>query len=73
MARISVYLPDDLAEATKRADLNVSRLTQAAIRSALAAADTNAWLDQLDSLEPVDLPPERAVEAVRATREDFGR
>ncbi|MGI8727488.1 MAG: type II toxin-antitoxin system CcdA family antitoxin [Solirubrobacterales bacterium] len=73
MARISVYLPDDLAEEMKRADLNVSRLTQAAIRTALAAADTNRWLDRAGSLDETGVTHESAVAAVAAAREDFGR
>ena len=32
MARVNVYLPDDLAAKARAADLNVSRLTQAAIQ-----------------------------------------
>ena len=36
MARISVYLPDNLHRQAKRARLNVSVLTQQAIRDALA-------------------------------------
>ncbi len=45
MARVNVYLPDDLAEQAREAGLNVSGLTQEAVRSALAAARTDEWLD----------------------------
>ena len=44
MARINIYLPDELARAAKEAGLNVSRLTQAALSDALAATDTDRWL-----------------------------
>ena len=37
MVRVNVYLPDDLAEQARIADLNVSRLAQDAIRLALDA------------------------------------
>lgn len=73
MARISVYLPDELAEETKRADLNVSRLTQAAIRNALKAADTNAWLDRVGDLDETGVTHESVIAAVAAARDDFGR
>jgi post-segregation antitoxin (ccd killing protein) len=36
MARVNVYLPDELFAEAKRADLPVSELTQAAVRDALA-------------------------------------
>jgi len=69
MARINVYLPDDLADAARASDLNVSAITQAAIRSALAAHSVNAWLDSLTTLGPVTVTHEqveRAVDEVRA-------
>jgi post-segregation antitoxin (ccd killing protein) len=47
MARINVYLPDDLAENARRAGLNVSALTQSAIAAELRRRDTNTWLAQL--------------------------
>lgn len=53
MARVNVYLPDDLAAAAKAADLNVSSLTQAALRKALAAADLDRWLADLGTIDPV--------------------
>lgn len=48
MARINVYLPDEMAEVVKSANLNVSALTQNAIRIALAQGSTNNWLATLD-------------------------
>lgn len=48
MARINVYLPDEMAETVKTANLNVSALTQNAIRVALAQGSTNTWLASLD-------------------------
>jgi len=41
MSRVNVYLPDDLAEKAKKAGLNISSLTQDAIRSSLAAQTLN--------------------------------
>ncbi|MEV6896863.1 type II toxin-antitoxin system CcdA family antitoxin [Amycolatopsis sp. NPDC051372] len=54
MARVNVYIPDDLAERVKAADLNVSALVQAALADALQRQATDAWLDALPA-------PRRAV------------
>lgn len=47
MARLNVYLPDDLAAAVRERRLNVSALAQSAVRAALAQESTDAWLAQL--------------------------
>lgn len=47
MARLNVYVPDDLAARSREAGLNVSALTQQAISDALATAETDAWLGSL--------------------------
>ena len=70
MARVNVYLPDDLAAAAKAADLNVSSLTQAALRSALAASDLDRWLADLGSIDPVDVDGATIAEAVAAAKDE---
>ncbi|MGW4484061.1 type II toxin-antitoxin system CcdA family antitoxin [Amycolatopsis sp. NPDC004368] len=47
MARVNVYIPDDLAERVKAADLNVSALVQAALGDALQRQATDTWLDAM--------------------------
>lgn len=47
MTRVNVYLPDALAVQAKEAGLNVSAVTQDAIRRSLAARSTDEWLDTL--------------------------
>jgi post-segregation antitoxin (ccd killing protein) len=47
MARLNVYIPDELAEQAKSAELNISALTQAAIADALQRRATDAWLASL--------------------------
>lgn len=47
MARMNIYLPDELASAAKEADLNVSALAQEAIRRALQQSALAAWFDSL--------------------------
>ncbi len=47
MARLNVYVPDDLAKAAREAGLNVSALTQQALSEALQRHATDIWLDQV--------------------------
>lgn len=47
MARVNVYLPDDLAARVKAADLNVSQITQEALWEAVKGAATDKWLNSL--------------------------
>lgn len=49
MARLNVYVPDELAARAKAADLNVSALAQAAIADELQRRETNSWLHDLPS------------------------
>lgn len=52
MARLNVYLPDDLAAEVKKAGLNLSAVTQEAVRRSLAARSTDSWLDTLRMPDP---------------------
>ena len=73
MGRVNVYLPDGLAEEARSADLNVSAITQAAVRAVLAARKTDAWLDTLVEIRsrPVDVG--RIMASVREARDDMER
>ena len=72
MARLNVYVPDELAEQAHARGLNVSALTQAAIVAELQRTSMSAWLDNLPSMStPVD--HESAMAALDAAREEFGR
>jgi hypothetical protein len=72
MARVNVYLPDELAERARAAGVNVSGVTQSAIRAALAGIDTDTWLDRLDRLPNNDVPHERVISALDEAREELG-
>lgn len=72
MARVNVYLPDDLADAAREADLNVSGITQAALKAALAERDTNRWLDSVARLQPTRVTHAQALDAVHAARDEMG-
>lgn len=49
VAWLHVYLPDDLAAQAKEAGLDVSAMTQEAVRRTLAAGSTDAWLAALSA------------------------
>ncbi|GAA1523218.1 type II toxin-antitoxin system CcdA family antitoxin [Nocardioides humi] len=53
MARLNVYVPDDLAARARQAELNVSRLTQDAIEAELRRAELNAWLKEVRADPPL--------------------
>jgi post-segregation antitoxin (ccd killing protein) len=72
MARVNIYLPDELAERARAAGVNVSGVTQDAIRNALAATDTDRWLDRLDQMPRAGVPHERVIRALDAARDELG-
>lgn len=73
MARVNVYLPDKLAEQAKAAGLNVSNLTQEALRSALAARRTDDWLDGIRRLRATGVTHDDVIQAVNVARDEFDR
>jgi post-segregation antitoxin (ccd killing protein) len=71
MARVNVYLPDDLADQAKDAGLNVSRLTQEAVRSALSARETEDWLGQVGALSPIGTEHDVVMAALSGAKDDL--
>lgn len=71
MARINVYLPNDLASQAKAAGLNVSSLTQEALRSALAASRTDDWLDTLATVSSTGIDHTAVATAVAAAKDEI--
>jgi len=73
MARVNVYLPAQLAEQARIAEINVSAITQEALTTRLEALRFRSWIDRLaEELEPVILPDDRVQAALNSGREDFG-
>ena len=72
MARVNVYLPDDLAERAKAAGVSISALTQDALRTALAASDTDRWLDRLECMQSHEVPHDTVLGALDDVRDEFG-
>jgi hypothetical protein len=58
MARVNVYLPDELARRAREAGLNVSRLTQEALEIALRASALQEWLDRVAADPPLPAVPD---------------
>ena len=71
MARVNVYLPDDLAAEAKSADLNVSALTQDAIRRALEAAAIDGWLAKVRSRRQPRVDPDLVAGALADAKSDL--
>jgi len=72
IARVNVYLPDELAQRARAAGLNISGVAQEALRAALMRDETDSWLDRLEGLPRADIAHERVIDAVDAAREEFG-
>ncbi|MEX2322934.1 MAG: type II toxin-antitoxin system CcdA family antitoxin [Acidimicrobiia bacterium] len=71
MARVNVYLPDELAEQAKAASLNVSALTQEAVRSALQVQQVNEWLEEQMSRPRSDIDPRAIEEALQGAKDEI--
>jgi post-segregation antitoxin (ccd killing protein) len=72
MARVNVYLPDELAARAKAAGVSISTVTQDALRSALAASDTDGWLDSLERLPPQEVSHDVVIRTLDDVRNEFG-
>lgn len=73
MARVNVYLPDELAASAREAGLNISGLTQDAVQDALAAVSTDRWLDRLEHRQQRhNIAHERVLKALEDARSEFG-
>jgi post-segregation antitoxin (ccd killing protein) len=70
IARVNVYVPDELAREAKRAGLNVSAITQKAISAALAEQSTDAWLKSLARLSRRKVTHQGVLNALDAGRDE---
>jgi len=71
MARLNVYVPDELAARARATGLNVSALTQAAITAELERHALDAWLAGLPPLRARTVSHEAALEALDAARAEL--
>lgn len=72
MARLNVYVPNELADRVRSAEVNVSAVLQAALADELDRRTANAWLDALPPLGG-HRPHQAAIQALHDVRDDFGR
>lgn len=71
MARVNVYLPDDLATRARAAGLNVSAVTRSALEAELAADATSDWLARAAALPALDISHKEVLDAVAAARDEL--
>jgi post-segregation antitoxin (ccd killing protein) len=69
MARLNIYMPDELAKQAKEAGLHVSAMAQDAIRKALGDNSTDVWLASLQPVAPAT-SHDLVIEAVDAVRDE---
>lgn len=72
MARVNVYLPDELAQRARSAGLNISKVAQQALSDNLAQNETDRWLDRLEGLPRADISHERVIQAIDDARNELG-
>lgn len=71
VTRLNVYLPDELAAEAKKAGLNLSAVTQEAVRRTLAERSTDAWLASVATASSTDrVPHDRALDALDGARDE---
>ena len=72
IARVNVYLPDELADAARAADLNISNLTQDAIRRELQQTGIAEWVQAVLGLGSPRVNHAAVQKAVDAARDELG-
>jgi len=71
MARVNVYLPDELALQARAAGLNISRVTREALSRSLAHSETDRWLDRLADVPRADVAHGSVLRALDEARAEL--
>lgn len=71
MARVNVYLSDDLAASAREHGLNISGITQEALRRHLAAERVDRWLDDVVAARPLRIGHEAVEDAIAVAKEEL--
>jgi hypothetical protein len=71
MARVNIYLPEELAREAKAAGLNISGVAQEALRAELARRRASDWLDEILRLPPTGVTHEQVMTALREARAEL--
>jgi post-segregation antitoxin (ccd killing protein) len=72
MARVNIYLPDELAQRARSAGLNISKVAREALSYNLVQSDSDRWLDRLEGLSRTDISHRRVIEAIDGARAELG-
>ncbi len=71
VTRLNVYLPDELAAQAREAGLNLSAVTQEAVKRTLAGRSTDAWLATVATVASAQrVAHDRALDALDAARDE---
>jgi len=70
MAHIDIYLPDDLVTEAKAHGLNLSGLTQDALRSAIAASRVDECLDDVAAMRSLGIADVDVAAAMEEARDE---
>lgn len=74
MARLNVYVLDEMAVRARKAGLNVSKLTQQAIETELQRSSMRAWMEQVrGNPPPEEISQAEAQRILDEVRDEFGR
>jgi post-segregation antitoxin (ccd killing protein) len=71
MARVNVYLPDELAREARAAGLNISRVAQEALSDSLAHEATDHWLQRLEHLPRTKVHHTTVLQALEEGRSEL--
>lgn len=71
MARVNVYLPDDLADRARSAGLNVSAVARSALEAQLSADATTEWLERVAALPATAIEHRDVLAAIDAARDEL--
>jgi post-segregation antitoxin (ccd killing protein) len=71
MARVNVYLPDELAARARQAGLNVSAVTRSALEAELASGASSDWLARAARLPSLEVQHDGVLGALDDAREEF--
>lgn len=72
IARVNIYLPDDLAAEAKAAGFNVSQVAQEALRRELQQQRMGEWVARVQRRAPAGVTHEQVMEALDAVRDEMG-
>lgn len=72
MARVNIYLPDELAERARDAELNVSHIARDALQAELSAQAADRWLSEVRSLRRPTIDHALVQRALDETRAETG-